>query len=872
MIIKNIKIIFTTLFICFSLFSYGEEQNSFEDYYVQINAKNLKDDFFLVKYDISNDEIYIGINSLFYFLEIYTLETDIKNKKISGEINNYKINIKFNNNEVEIIDNELFINLETLKEKLNFNRATYNSESLTVDIEPNFELPYELREKGKIERLRLEYNKEVERKKVDIEIPKKLVTPGLFKVEYSKYDIRENNYNLNFEYASQLLYGEFYLAGRLKPEQKIDYGNLTYSNIVKNNDLILGHFNLVAPSFLNVDTKVLGVSFDNNDTYLTKDSGITIIRGRARDADVIELYRNSFLLDYVNNGDNYIDRKFIGENFEFKVDDGILNSNYILKIYYRDGNIEERKVYSISDNDLLAKGKSRISIQGGKSDSDSNNQGIGKYYYGLSDNLTLGVGGMNLTSNLGKKYNILENDILLKTGTNKFPTLIQYKNYYEHKEKENSYEITVEQKIFEYNLRYEKNSYSKYIYTDTKQKSYDSLSLGRSFGRNSLELGVSKTIDINEQDLKEEKYRSIYALLDSYEFAPVYLSLKTEKTIEREEDKISYNPYVSYFGSNGMSIIADAKFEKRDSQDRYDEDYSLRLNLRRQKFLDGKVMADFGFEVNYSNTTHKPTYGITFNIELDDLIYGKLSSNTNIDESGNHHTSNGVYISKIIDVSNPTRQIKKNISLSNAWISGKVFLDINNNGVFDKGEKALPNVGVTANNMIFYTDENGNYIAEGLYSEEIIELGVDRKTIDPMTKYLKGTLKIKARKSAGMKVDIPISIVSMVTGYIWNTEDFRDKEFIQYLTMTTILLEKDGEIVDEIDPEFDGMFFFEDVPSGKYKIRFKYLGQDSVGFSIPEMDIDIKLENTDEGEYFEGFDTKMIKVKDREDNIIMEDY
>ena len=92
------------------------------------------------------------------------------------------------------------------------------------------------------------------------------------------------------------LYGEFYLSGAIKPDADIDYGNLTYSNIIGDNDLIFGHFNMISPSFLNVETKVLGISFDNNDTYMTKDGGVTIIRGEARDADVVELYRTLFLL------------------------------------------------------------------------------------------------------------------------------------------------------------------------------------------------------------------------------------------------------------------------------------------------------------------------------------------------------------------------------------------------------------------------------------------------------------------------------------------------------------------------------------------------------------------------------------------------
>lgn len=867
--IKNIKKFFITVLMSLSILIYGAEQeNLLEDYYVQINVKDLKDNFFMIKYNASSDEVYVGLNSLFYFMELYTLEINADKRRISGEINKKNINIVFESDECEIMENELYVNLSALKRKLNFKTAAYNSETLKIVLEPDFQLPYEEREKGKIERLRLQQNKEEEAGKLDIKMPRRLITPGLFKIEYTKPQIEEPEYNINFEYASQLLYGEFYLSGKMKPDAELDYGNLTYSNIVKDNDLVLGNFNMISPSFIDMNTKVLGISFDNNDTYMTKDGGITVIRGEARDADVVELYRNAFLLDYKNYGD----RDFTAENFEFRIDDGVLNSDYILKIYYKDGNIEERKVYSLSDSDILIKGKSRISIQAGKSDETKDRQGIGKFFYGATDNVTLGIGSMNLISSSGREYKLLENDILFRTRAEKFPLLLQYKNYYEYNEKENNFEFSAEQKIFEYNLKYTKNKYSQYVYKDNNSiKEYDSISIGKAFRRNSLELGVSRTIEESKGD-EEKSYKSIYSLIESYELSPVYLSLRVEKNIDEDNEKILYNPYISYVGNNGMSVIANARIEKEDNISKYDQEYSLRFNLRRQKFFQGKVYADFGLEAKYRNDIKKPTYGITFNIELDDLIYGRLNSNTRIDEKGKHATSTGLYLSKIIDVSNPTRQVKKNIALSNAWIHGKVFLDLNNNGVFDEGETPLSNVGVTTDNTIVYTDENGNYVTEGLYSNEVINLGIDRKTIDPMTKHLKGILKVKARKSAGMKIDIPISIVSMVTGNIWNTEELSEREFIQQLTMTTILLEKDGEIVDEIDPEFDGMFFFEDVPSGKYKIKFQYLGQDNIGFSNSELEVEVNLSDTEEGEYFEGFDTEMIRKEEREDSDEIIDY
>ena len=181
------------------------------------------------------------------------------------------------------------------------------------------------------------------------------------------------------------------------------------------------------------------------------------------------------------------------KDFEFRIDDGVINSNYILKIYYRDGKIEERRVYSLSDTNLLKKGKDRFSLQLGKTDGKGDQQGIGKYFYGVTDNITLGIGGMNLTSVDGEKYKLLENDILFRTGTDKFPLLFQYKNYYDYKNKDNNFEITVEQKIFDYNLQYVMNRYSENSIAEDGIKNYDSISVGKNFGNNFIELGLSQS-------------------------------------------------------------------------------------------------------------------------------------------------------------------------------------------------------------------------------------------------------------------------------------------------------------------------------------------------------------------------------------------
>ena len=81
-----------------------------------------------------------------------------------------------------------------------------------------------------------------------------------------------------------------------------------------------------------------------------KEGTFTIIKGEAEGAETIELYSGSFLLDYIHPN---------SKNFEFKISDGNMSEYYILKIYYSNGAIEERKVFSINDLNILEKVKIR---------------------------------------------------------------------------------------------------------------------------------------------------------------------------------------------------------------------------------------------------------------------------------------------------------------------------------------------------------------------------------------------------------------------------------------------------------------------------------------------------------------------------------
>lgn len=445
----------------------------------------------MVKYDIENNQVYVGLNSLLYFLEIYSLEIDLKNMKVYGNLDNKTIDVKFDSNEAFVMDNSIYANISSIQEKLNFKSISFDFSLLSLTLVANFPLPYEQREKSKIDRLRLDEENHQDNK-IDMEVKSQLISPGFLKVNWSKYNLKKSTYNLDYEYGTQFLYGSLYLNGEFYPENKIEYGNLTYNDFWKGNDLVIGSFSMITPHFINLGSDVLGVSIRDEDTYMTRDGGITIIKGEAENAQIIELYRDFSLIDYL-----YPKSK----NFEFRIVDGILNSDYTLKIYYNDGRVE---------------------------------------------------------------------------------------------------------------------------------------------------------------------------------------------------------------------------------------------------------------------------------------------------------------------------------------------------------------------------DKNGTYIADGIASNKIVTISLNRKSVDPGYKNSDGKIKIKVRDSSSLKLDIPVQAISFLAGNIVLTKDFTEKQFVQNLSLITILLEQDGEVITETEPEFDGMYFFEDILPGKYTIKFNYLGYENVDFSTKSIDIEIK--NSDDGEYFDGLDTEMIKGEKEEKN------
>lgn len=161
---------------------------SIEDIYVEIRANKLTDSFFRAKYDSDTNKLYIGATSLFYFLEIYDINVDLENKKVSFMADDREISNTIPNNDCFIMDDELFIDKNAYIKDLHFKKIIFNYNYLRLDVIPNFTLPIEERTQGKLARLRLENSEFEENGIKKITMPRKFIDSGFLKLNYLPKD------------------------------------------------------------------------------------------------------------------------------------------------------------------------------------------------------------------------------------------------------------------------------------------------------------------------------------------------------------------------------------------------------------------------------------------------------------------------------------------------------------------------------------------------------------------------------------------------------------------------------------------------------------------------------------------------------------
>ena len=152
-------------------------------------------------------------------------------------------------------------------------------------------------------------------------------------------------------------------------------------------------------------------------------------------------------------------------------------------------------------------------------------------------------------------------------------------------------------------------------------------------------------------------------------------------------------------------------------------------------------------------------------------------------------------------------------------VSARVFLDNNEDGIFNEGDEAIENVGFTVNNgyQQVRTNESGIAFMTGLLEYVPVNLAIAISTLeDPLwTPALEG-MRIVPRPGQAMQLDFPIFTSGEIDGTVYLTRNGRT---VPAGRVTVEVIDDRNRVIETTTTEYDGFYVISKIPLGKYRIR-----------------------------------------------------
>ena len=830
-----------------------------EEAYIELEMKGQKNEFYRVLMDEETEEIYIGIGEFIDFSRMENIKFDRKRMRVKGNLDLEKeIDVKIPKESSIEMDEDIFIKLEDLKKYFHISNSDWDEERYILNLYPDFKTTKEYQAELNNKRSILAMAKkeaELEKKGEYIKKEGSLLSPGILKVSYINSDFEENDYGIDIDYGTELLYGAFQISQKIYPESSLEYIRLQYAEVFGSYYLNFGDFYLESDTIFDVERSMRGISFSKNEYYGIRVDNRTIIEGEAYNANLVELYRNGTLDDF---------QMITGNNFRFDVVNLSSTDKYTLKIYYRDGREETKDIYVLGNQNILNKGETDFVFQLGEGKDDKKNQYLGEFKYGLTKDLTLITGLSLLENKKGNKYDVLEAGAAYRFGLEEYPTLVSGTVLEDFNSKELNFKGTGEQKL-PYNtymtVRYEKYQ-DKTAERLNKDYSYN-IDLSKGFRK------LAGSVGYFRNSYEADDLHQIYLSLDYTLSRNVRVSLSNEyyKYSTPNDDPTKVQGYgtegkITYSGIDGIVAVLEGRVN-------YEENKMIEDEI---KFGVAKAPSEKGFFRNVDaafEVGHSRERGTFFEVRFTYIFDGNIYVEFPDIRKEDNKTRIGGRVEKSFYLGNPLLPINNN-SVTDGWVEGKVFVDENANGIMDENEEIYEGSEIMTSGGTGVAKENGKYIIGNISNKDIHTIEVNRETIDPMLIQGKEIIKFKGAISSGVKVDVPLVPVSMITGVIENNETSDEREYNGVLAGVDVILKKDNEEIKRTQPEIDGYYFFEDILPGDYVVELVSSSKRYKG-DFDKQKIEIKIKTGREGDYYEDNNFLVKNIEIVEDEILDEE-
>lgn len=754
-------------------------------------------------YSIKNEKMQMRLGK-----SLDEIDIDMKNKKLFiGRINK---TIPITDENIITENSDFFIE-SSLFETMFLQRLEINEAKLLIKGDLNFNPPFEI-----------EYYLNRNREKIQEEANKKRILHtndnGLLDVGYLKTNFSANfskskgekSYDKdwfgNLEYRGNLLYGEFNTSYNVKDE-KIGDTYIYYPDLWKEHSLEVGSYGSTSREW--------GVSFKKEKGYFIQNDNI-VIRENVPLGSKVELLYMGFPLAVANEEGGFVEFR----NREIKRD-----RDYVLRVHTDDGRIYDINVNTSRDFNQQGAGQIEYNLDIREDHNNDNYSFFGDIYYGLTDNLTLGLGGKRVT-----EYNEKDEKRYINTTMGEFVySNTIYKLPYtlvlggEHTE-DDRYLYNYQGKINLYNLSLYASQYNYGgYYNEKKLREYSleySPGSGYTFDYNyriNEYYNNEKTIDY---DFGVSVYKSVFKDL-----------LLTADTRKSRNSKHEYSVYLNYTGFHNFNTTLNNVW-RNDGRD-----YETTLAFTNKNFWE---VVDFSLDFSYSNRSES-SVSVRFTLDYDNLI------NFAFFKGKGGAESYAVGVNRVIDLKNIKADIE---TMDSSRVEIITFVDKNGNYTYDEGEETVDNVEVEIGSQKVVTDEDGRAYMFGVPNGILYEL--KPKIRKPSYSMGDTIIEVKGRNTGTITAYIPITPMTDLEGFI-NIDDFKDLTEEQrqaiFENIVVKVSHKERNIEELTIPDESGYFHISGLFPDGYNVQVMYLGED---FDIPNLSENIKLA------YVEGSSQKFV--------------
>ncbi len=797
-----------------------------------------------------SNKVYINIEDLFKNLGIKCISENDGNALTGFIENESKIyRIDFNANQITIEEKiikaangfmkesgVIYVESTVITEAFGL-QIIFNYRSLSIKLESNFELPV-------IKQMRLEQMRQNVSKLQD----KKIIADTVIQRDYhflkfgtmdwsvSSFQTtgEKSNNRFYFGVGTELLYGQFNVSAEYNDKYKFDKRRIDYNwrwvdnkkSAIKQAQL--GKIYNQSISFL--EAPVVGAAVSNAPTTLRKASGFYNINEYTEPNWTVELYLNDILVDFTVSDASGL--------FVFNVPIVYGYTTLKLKFY---GPMGEERIEERTLNvpfTFLPANTVEYSVSGGVlQDYDNSRFGKGVVNYGISNFLTVGAGIEYLSSILVNPYIPYANIAFQPFG--KLILNLEYAHNVRSKGlmsyyfgKSASFEV-------EY-TDYVKGQMATRFNADEELK----VRVSFPFKKNSFS-GFTK-FNYNQRIYDAFNYNVFSAVFSEYY---KNYSANLSANLNWMSDETPYfttNLAVSYRMKGGLVFRPSAEYVVTDNR-----------FLRYKAEIEKRVSKAY-FALSYEKSLYFNTDNIllTFRYDLPFARAGITASYGN-DRASFAESAQG----SVAFGGDKTVKTGNNSALGKGGILFYPFLDLNQNGVKDKGEQMvlLSSVKVSGGRAEISQKDSIVRISDlNAFVDYTVEFSnTDLENISWRFKHK--TYQVLVDPNQYKKVYVPVVSVGEITGMVYQS---KENEMKGIGRITLQIYNQKEELVAETLSESDGYFSYLGLKPGNYTVRIDELQLEKLGYKSMPQKQNLSIKEMVDGDIVDGLDFVITKNKD----------